>query len=286
MILRSTLFKRITIVGVGLMGGSLGLAIKKYRLAQEVIGLSYRQSSLVQAIRIKAIDTALTDAPKAIRNADCVILAAPVESIVKLLTTINPYLKRNCIVTDVGSTKVAIVEEAEKVLSSPSSFVGSHPLAGSEKKGANFARAELFENSVCLMTPTSKTNQVAKEKIKHLWTKIGANVKTLTPEKHDEVLGYISHLPHLVAYGLINVIPSECLDYATPGLKDTTRIASSSAKMWNDICLANSKNILKSLDELVQHLSFLRRAIVKGDQKSLIQHFTTAKEKRDGLNLP
>lgn len=283
MIIRSHTFKRVTIVGVGLMGGSLGMAIKKHNLAREVVGLANRQSALLEAIKMKAIDVALTDIPKAIRNSDLVVLATPVDSIIKLLPVINPHLKRGCIVTDLGSTKAEIIDSAQSILTHSSFFVGSHPLVGSEKKGINFAREDLFEHSQCIMTPTKETNQVAKEKVKHFWTKVGAKVEFMLPEEHDEVLAYVSHLPHLLAYGLIETIPQKYLDFATRGLKDTTRIASSSPQVWNDICLSNSKNLLKSLDELTKHLHYLRKAILNSDEKSLLHHFTKSKEKRDGI---
>ena len=276
-------FKRVTIVGVGLMGGSFGLALKKYQLASEVIGFSHRQSSLVNALKVKAIDEGHTDVAKAIRNSDLIVLATPVSTIVQLFATISPHLKRGCIVTDLGSTKVEIVEAAEKKLPNHVYFIGSHPMTGSEQTGVEFARAELFENAHCILTPTSKTSPVAKEKIKHLWTKMGAKIALLSPVEHDEILSYISHLPHLLAYGLMETIPQKFLEYATPGLKDTTRIASSSPQVWNDICIANSKNVIKALDECVKALSHLRKAIVAEDQKTLMQHFTKAKEKRDEI---
>jgi len=283
MISNFQIFKKVTIVGVGLMGGSMGMAIKKHGLAKEVVGLSHRQSSLMQALEQKAIDIAESDVQKAIRNADLVILAAPVDSIIKLLTTINPYLRRNCIVTDTGSAKGEIVETAVKVLSNPSAFVGTHPLVGSEQRGVKNAHDDLFEGSACIMTPSKQTSQFAKEKIKLLWNKLGAQIHVMTPEEHDEVLAYISHLPHFMAYGLMETIPEKYLNFATQGLMDMTRIASSSPQMWNDICMSNSKYILKALDELIQQFSELRKVVVRRDQKNLIQHFTKAKEKRDGI---
>jgi prephenate dehydrogenase len=135
-----------------------------------------------------------------------------------------------------------------------------------------------------IMTPTAKTNQVAKEKIKHLWTKIGAKVEFLSPEEHDKILAYVSHLPHLLAYGLMETIPQEFLGYALQGLKDSTRIAASSPQMWNDVCMANSRNVLNALDELVKHLCAIRKAVINHDEKNLVHHFAKAKEKRDSLN--
>jgi prephenate dehydrogenase len=284
MLLRPYLFKRITIVGVGLMGGSLGMAIKKHGLAREVIGLSHRQAALDQAVQIGAIDTPCLDVKTAICNADLVILATPVDSIIKLFTTIDPYLKRSCIVTDVGSTKASITEHAEKTLANPTFFVGSHPLAGSEKKGVANASADLFEGARCLITPTEKTNPFAREKIKLFWAKLNMQVKLLGAEEHDRILAYVSHLPHLLAYGLMSSIPSEYLEYGAQGLKDTSRVAASSPQVWSDICMANPKNILNALDQCIEYFGHFRKAIVSHDQKTLLNYFIKAQEKKNLLS--
>lgn len=281
----SPLFRQVTIIGVGLIGGSLGMAIKKHKAAQEVVGLSHRHTSLVYALKNNAIDKAFYDMKKAVEYADLVVMATPVNSIATLLPTVARFVKRGCIVTDVGSTKAAIVESAEKHFTS-AFFVGSHPLAGSEKRGAEFASADLFQNSLCLMTPNERTNRFADERVRALWTRLGAVVKTLPPGEHDKILAYISHLPHLVAYALMGVIPAEYLPYAAQGLKDTTRIASSSVHMWNDISMMNSKNVVHSLDELVKTLSLLRKYIVARDEQNLIESFKKSKSKRDSLDQP
>lgn len=283
MILRSYLFKRVTIVGVGLMGGSLGMAIKKNNLAKEVVGLSQKQSSLLKAMKQKSIDVASTNIEEAIKNSDLVILATPVESIIKLLKTINPYIRRGCIVTDLGSVKAEIVDAAQKILTHPSYFIGSHPLAGSEKRGVEYATEDLFQNAISVITPTDKSNSAAVAKINQLWTKVGSNVKVMSPDEHDEILAYVSHLPHLLAFGLIGTIPEKYLAFSAQGLKDSTRIAASSPEMWSDICLTNSKNIVKGLDEIVRQLSDLRQAIVQKNDKYLIDHFTKAKQKRETI---
>ncbi len=277
------IFRKVTIIGIGLIGGSIGMAIKKHRLAYEVAGLSLRHSSLVFALKNKAIDRAFHDIRKAVHNADLVILATPVNTIIRLLPTLGPHLKRGCVVTDVGSTKISIVDTAEKRLPPYCYFVGSHPLAGSEKQGANYANPELFQQTVCLVTSTERTNRVAKEKVRSFWTQLGASVKFLSPTDHDKILSYISHLPHLLAYALMGIIPPEYLEYASTGLKDTTRIAASSPHMWNDICLANSKNILAALDDFVKALSFYRKSIIAKDEQSLLDNFNKSKIKRDGL---
>ncbi len=279
----SPLFKQITIIGVGLIGGSLGMAIKKYRLAKEVFGLSHRHTSLVYALKHHAIDRAFHDVRKAVVDADLVIMATPVNTIITLLPTIGRCVKRGCIVTDVGSTKIAIVECAEKNFNT-AFFVGSHPMAGSEKKGVAFATPDLFANSLCLMTPNERTNKSAEEKLKTFWSRLGTQVKTLNPTDHDRILGYTSHLPHLIAYGLMNVIPDDYLPYAGQGLKDTTRIAASSPNMWNDICMTNSHNVVGALDSLIKNMAYLRKLIVAKDDSNLTEVFKKSKLKRDGLD--
>ena len=281
--LRSAVFRRVTIIGVGFMGGSLGLALKKHGMAQEIAGVSHRQATLDRAIQLKAIDEGFTDLPKGVADADLVVLAAPVQAIIQQFSLINPHLKRGCLVTDMGSVKADIVERAESVLSAPGMFVGSHPLAGSEKKGVEHATADLFANARCIMTPTVKTSPVAKEKIKFLWTKLGCQVEVLSPEDHDKILAQVSHLPHLLAYALVGSVAREYLSHASQGLKDSTRIAASSPQMWNDIFLTNSKNVVNALDALVKDLAFLRKAVIQRDQKGLLQYLEKAKEKRDSL---
>jgi len=278
------MFRKVTVIGVGLIGGSFAMAIKKHRLAREVVGVSQRQTTLQTALKMKVIDQGYQDVKKAVSNADLVVLSTPVSIIMGMLSLIGPHLKRNCIVTDVGSAKMAIVNAAAEHLPAPAMFVGSHPMSGSEKRGVQNAFPELFENSMCIMTPTKSSNRSATDRIKKLWTKLGAKVKIMSPEEHDKALAYVSHLPHLLAYSLMGTIPNEYLPYTAKGFKDTTRIASSSPQMWNDICMGNSRNILNSLDAMVQNLSSLRKAIVMNDARALTNQFKTAKTKRDKIN--
>ena len=278
--LRSQLFRKVTIVGVGLMGGSLGLAIKKAKLAREVVGFSQRASSLETAEKMQAIDQGFQDIKKAVANADLVVLCTPVSIISGMIKTLGPALKRNCIVTDVGSAKVPIVRDAQD-LPGHVSFVGSHPLAGSEKSGVQYASADLFNDSLCVMTPEDRTSRAAVTRVKRLWTHIGCKVKFLPAEEHDRIMAYISHLPHVLAYVLMGVIPEEFLEYAGPGLRDTTRIAGSSPQMWADICGGNSANIIHAMDEVVKDLAGLRKGMSSDSNKSLVEYFQSAKIKRD-----
>ncbi len=284
MFVRKELFRRVAIVGVGFMGASLGLAIKKKKLAKEIIGIGQHETSLREAIDVGAIDESTMDLKKGIQGADLIILATPVNAILDALEVIGADFKRSVIITDIGSTKTSIVERAEKVLHHSVLFVGSHPLVGSEKKGPTYANASLYEGGTCVMTPTDKTNRLAKEKIKQFWTQIGLNVKLMTPAEHDESLAFISHLPHLSAFALMKVLPENSNDIITQGLKDSTRIAASDAQMWKDVSLSNSKYVLKALDEYVKVLATIRKAIVTKDGEVLIETFKQAKVKRERLD--
>lgn len=281
---RQFLFRKVTIIGVGLIGGSLGKALKKHKLAKEIVGVSRRKEALVEAVKSHSIDHGTHDVKKAVINADFVILATPVNVVSSMFEMIAPHVKRGCVVTDVGSTKVSIIGAAQKKLSNSAMFVGSHPLAGSEKRGVENAVDSLFEKSTVIMTPIKETNRGAVDKVKKMWEKIGATVKTMSPEEHDRVLGYISHLPHVLAYALIGIVPDTCLPFAASGLKDTTRIAASSPEVWNDIFIANSKNVIRSIDECVSNLSHLRKAISESDEKILKNELRKAKIKRDKIN--
>jgi len=280
---RPFIFRKVTIVGVGLIGGSLALAIKKYKLAREVVGYSQKSSSLEWAMKNMVIDQAYQDVKKAVVNADLVVLATPVGAIAGMMEIIGPHLKRSCVVTDVGSTKATIVHAAQTVLPNPTLYVGSHPLAGSEKRGVEHASVDLFQNSLCIMTPTPNVSRGAAGRVKQLWTTVGCRVKQMSADEHDQTMAYISHLPHVLAYSLAETVPSEYAEYAAQGLKDTTRIAGSSPQMWADICMTNPKNIIQSLDQVVGILCALRKAMATSDQKVILDHFTNAKNKRDRI---
>ena len=277
------MFRRAVILGTGMLGGSVALALKKHGLAAQVVGVSRQESTLKLAKEMKAIDEGTTDIHKAIQGADLVVLAAPVKVILENIGDISKHLRRGCIVTDVGSTKVAIVEAAEKQFPPHVLFVGSHPMAGSEKSGMAEARADLFKDAVCIMTPTAKTNRMVRDKVKQVWTIMGAQVKVMEPVAHDEVMAYVSHLPHMMAFALARSIPDDHVQHGAASLKDTTRIAGSSAQMWADICSSNSRNVTKAIDEAVKSLSEIRKAVVDRDQEALIQFFNQAKAKRDIL---
>jgi len=283
MVFKRHLFRRAVILGTGLIGGSVGLALKKNGFAAKVVGTSRHEASLRAALSMGAIDEAEMDIHKAIVGADLVVLASPVKVIQENIRDIARHLRRNCIVTDVGSTKVSVVHTAEKYFPPHVLFVGSHPMAGSEKSGVAHASADLFKGASVIMTPTSKTNRLARDKIKHLWTKFGADVSMMEPARHDEILAFVSHLPHLAAFAIMHAIPEEFLGFGSTGLKDTTRIAASSSKMWGDICLSNYRNVLRAVDGMAGSLAGLRKAIVDKDEEAVSQYFSQAKARREGM---
>lgn len=280
-----TRFKKITIIGVGLIGGSIGLAIKKKRLAKEVIGVFRREKTRKRALKHKAIDKATMFIAGEASKADLIIVASPVRSIPKIIKEVAKYAKKGAIITDVGSTKSWIVNEVEKILSDLRhiSFIGSHPMAGSEHAGVEFARADLLESAPCIVTKTARTNKAALKKIVTFWSALGAKVKVMSPPAHDKSVSLISHLPHIVAFGLAGAVPVKELAYAAEGFKDTTRVASSDPRLWADIFLTNKKEILKAGQAFEKYYKQILKTISKGDYSKIVNVLKKAKAKRDRL---
>jgi len=274
-----SLFNKVAIIGVGLIGGSIGLAIKKRGLAAEVVGMSRRKKSLRTALQKGAIDRGAQEMG-IVRGADLMIFATPVSLILKLAPLLRKIIKPECIVSDVGSTKKEIVSRLEKIFPN---YVGCHPLAGSEKRGIAHARPDIFRNSLCIMTPTKNTKAKVKEKVKKLWNQLGAKVVYLDAKVHDEALSFSSHLPHLAAFSLIGIVPRKYLRFAAGGLKDSTRIAASDSQLWADIFLSNKTNVLSAVDALQGNLSRIKSAIKKKDKGLLIKILKEAQAKREFL---
>jgi len=274
------LFNKVAIVGTGLIGGSIALAIKKKGLAGEVIGVSRHKKSLALAKKKKAIDRGSQDFA-IVKDADLLIFATPVDAILKAAPKIRRIISKGCIVSDVGSTKREIASRLEKLFPN---YIGSHPLAGSEKRGIVNAQPHLFEDSLCILTTTNKTKGASLRKIKLLWRRLGARTLILTPSLHDKILSFTSHLPHILAFSLIGVIPRKFLRFASGGLRDTTRIAASSSELWPDILLSNRKNILKDIELFEAQLSRLKAAVRRKDKETLKIILEKAKRNRDYLD--
>jgi prephenate dehydrogenase len=280
-------FQKITIVGVGLLGGSIGLAAKKFKLAAEVAGFARREKTIAECEKFGATDYATTDLAAAVYNADLVILCTPLAQMRSLAEQFLPALKRGAIVTDVGSVKAGVVRELESLIAKVGAhFVGSHPMAGGEKTGVAAARADLFEDAICVLTPTRKSHAGTVRKLEQFWKALGGHVIKLSPEHHDLFVSRTSHLPHVVAATLANLV----LDPAQPrgqaqlcanGFRDTTRIASGSPEMWRDITLANRKQIAAALNSFISELQKFQTVLKKSEAKAITKFFETAKNRRD-----
>jgi prephenate dehydrogenase len=285
--LQGVLFRKITIIGVGLLGGSIGLAVKRRKLARQTAGLVRRTASLKDCERAGAVDFATTDLPAAVWDADLVILCTPLAQMRSRVREMLPALKRGAIVTDVGSVKASVVRELESLIQkSGAHFVGSHPMAGAEKTGVCAARADLFANTVCIVTPTKETNRAALKKVEQFWRAVGSRVLELKPEIHDALVSRSSHLPHVVAAMMATHVLNPANSrhqtaLCANGFRDTTRIASGSPEMWRDIALANRKNLGRSLDAFIGDLQKFRRVLAKADVKAIAKFFETAKKRRD-----
>ncbi len=282
-------WKKITLVGVGLLGGSLGLALRKRRLAGSVVGFVRRRASIAECEKAGAVSLATLDLWSAVEGADLVVLCTPIAQMRPLVEQFLPALKPGAIVTDVGSVKGSVVRDLEKIVARAGGhFVGSHPMAGAEKTGVSASRIDLFANAVCVVTPTSKSNKAAVRKVEELWKSVGGRLLTLTPKAHDELVSRSSHLPHVVAAGLANLVlspkhqPEQSMLCAN-GFRDTTRIASGSPEMWRDIALANRENLSAALGQLIGDLERFRKTLKKADAKGMAKFFEAAKERRDGL---
>lgn len=277
-------FNKVVIVGVGLIGGSLGLALRKKKLAGQVIGVARTAETIAKAKRARAITRGTTNLAAAARGADLVILATPVGQIVPLAQQAAQVMKEGGIITDVGSTKADVVTALDRVLPKRCSFVGSHPLAGSEQQGVAAASATLFANSLCIITPTAGTSQHALDLVRQLWKDVGATVVEFRPQVHDKLLSLLSHLPHLLAVALSNSTPSSQLSYAPRSFRDMTRIAMSDPVLWRDILLTNRNEILGALEQFESNLAHLRSLLLRQDAQGLVQVFAQAKTLREQLS--
>ena len=281
------LFKKIAVIGVGLLGGSLAKACRKYNLVEEISGYGRNVANLKKAKSMGVIDNYTLDLAEAVKDSDLVVLCTPVSKIIPLIKTMLPHLKVGVLITDVGSVKGPLVHEADKLMTEGIFFVGSHPIAGGEKSGLEASREDLYFDAKCVLTPTSKTNTHALEKVGALWESVGMDTITLDADEHDFVFGAVSHLPHIVAYALMNTLGElrtnqdlEVTAYSGAGLKDITRIASGDPVMWRDICLSNQKHSLDLIDRFQKTLSELSSLIEKNDGKALEEAFSAANKYR------
>ena len=245
---------RLAILGVGLLGGSIGLAVRERVKGCAVIGYGHRPSTLRTARLVGAIDEGYEQPELAVQQAQLVILCTPVGMLSSILQTISAHLAPGAVVTDVGSTKASLVAAAEKLMPAHARFVGSHPMAGSEKRGVQFARADLFNNALCITTPTGQTDPAALKTVEEFWNLLGMRTTRLSPLEHDRLLADVSHLPHAVAAALVAMQEQRALELCGKGFLDLTRIAEGDGGLWRDILIDNRENVRPALNRLIEQL--------------------------------
>lgn len=285
----SLLFNRLVIAGVGLIGGSLGLAARERGLVGEVVGFGRTEVNLRVALERGIIDSYTFDPGEAARGADLLLLAVPVEATGPTAEKFIPVLPPGCIITDAGSTKERVVTTMERLLPPALSFVGAHPIAGTEHAGAAAAFATLFEERLCVLTPTPRTDPTALARVRALWTGVGMRVEEMDVVTHDQILARVSHLPHLIAFSVMNAVLEaraanvDPLGYAGSAFTDLTRVAASPAEMWRDICLSNRDALLRAISEFEGALAEIKAHVANEDGKALEAAINRARAERQRL---
>jgi len=275
--------RQITVIGLGLLGGSISLTVLRTFSGVKTIGYTHRPATRAKARQLAVASEIVDDIKLSVCNADIVILATPISTFEKIFSQISDALPRDCIVTDVGSTKVLPHRWAAKQLPKRVHYVGSHPIAGSEQRGVEFARDDLFERADCILTMTKKTNRPVVQTLKKFWSKLGCSVKVMRPAEHDRIFANVSHLPHIAAAALINASKTEELKYAGKGFIDTSRIASGPANIWADVLATNANNTTRGIDKITAELAKLKKAIKSGNEKQIEKLLEAARDKRARL---
>lgn len=282
-------YDTVAIVGVGLIGGSIGLALRERKLAQKIIGIGRRQQSLDVAREVGAIDHGVTNLANGVSQAQLIIVATPVDTIAERVVQVAAACPAGALITDAGSTKGAIVAAVDAGLAARRSgprFVGSHPLAGDHRTGPEHARGDLLEGRVVVVTPTEHTRPATVTEISGFWQSLGANVRMMKPADHDAALAMTSHLPHIAAIALAAATPTELLPLTAGGWRDTTRVAAADPELWQAIFTANRERVLEAIDRMDKTLGSLRESLEQGDNESLRSILETAakrKRERDAL---
>ena len=279
--------KKLCIIGVGSIGGSVACALRAAGCVEHITGVGRQLENLKQAKQLNVIDDFETDIKKAVVGADVVVVATPLGAMQAVFNELASCLPDSCVVTDVGSAKQHVVDVAEAAFGVlPKNFVPGHPIAGTEKSGVTAAYAELFKERRVILTPRLETDHEALDKIKKMWVTCGAEIVEMEPRHHDEVLAETSHLPHMLAYALVDTLArmddsQEIFEFAAGGFRDFTRIASSDPQMWHDICVANREQLANALHAFNEDLQRLTKAVEEADSDYLKETFTRAKQARD-----
>lgn len=283
-------FEKVAVIGLGLIGGSLGHAMKRAGLARHVAGYARSEATRARAFEIGFIDSVHASAAEAVKDADLVVVCTPVGALGVVAAEIEPHLKRGAILTDVGSVKMAVIRDMGPHVPEGVHFIPGHPIAGTEESGPDAGFAELFDGRWCILTPVPGTEGEAIEKLNAFWTACGSKVDVMEPKHHDMVLAIVSHLPHIIAYNIVGtasdletVTQSEVIKYSASGFRDFTRLAASDPTMWRDVCLNNREPILEMLARFSEDLTALQRAIRWGDGDVLFDLFTRTRAIRRSI---
>jgi prephenate dehydrogenase len=271
------------VIGLGLLGSSVTLAISRNKFGIKTAGYSHRASTRSRARRLGVADVIYDDICKSVANADIVILATPICTFGETFKTIAGALKKGCIVTDVGSTKLLAHKWAKKFLPKFVNYAGSHPIAGSEQRGVEFGRDDLFDGAACIITKDTSTNPSAVRTLNKFWSSLGCRVCTMSPSQHDEIFANVSHLPHALAATLLNASDLNQLKFCGKGFMDTSRIASGPANIWADVFYTNSENIRKGIERLIKELLKLKKAVKLKDKNKIEKLLALANDKRARL---
>ena len=281
------MFKKVCIIGCGLIGSSLARAIKKYNLSEKIV--SSNRSDIVnkKVLELKIVDDSSSDTQKMVNDSDLIIIATPLSSYENVILKIKNSLKNGMILTDVGSVKERVISLVEKAIPKDVSWIPSHPIAGTEESGPEAGFSELFKNRWCILTPSKKAKEKDINTLKSFWKKIGSKVDIMNAKQHDYILSITSHIPHLVAYNIVNTSmniqkekQSAIIKYSAGGLRDFTRIAASNPIMWRDIFIQNKKNTSKEIERFIANLKDLKNAIENEDGKKLEEIFIKTKKIR------
>ena len=280
-------FETVCIIGLGLIGGSIGLSMKKNNFESKIIGYAKTDKTRSKAVERGLVDDTEKDLAKAVDGADLIILATPLSTFKPIITEIAPFLKKGSIVTDTGSAKFTVLEELKDLIPKEVEFIPGHPIAGTEESGPESGFPELFENRWCILTPTKDNSEEGVESIKFFWELLGSKVEIMDALHHDKVLAITSHIPHLIAYNIVgtandlaNVTDSEVVKYSAGGFRDFTRIAASDPKMWSDIFTYNSEAVIEMLDLFSNDLIKLKESILKKDTNMLFSSFEKTRNVR------
>jgi len=281
------MFKKVCIIGCGLIGSSLARAIKKHNLSEKIV--SSNRSDIVnkKVLELKIVNDSSSDTQKMVNDSDLIIIATPLSSYENVILKIKNSLKNGMILTDVGSVKESVIGLVEKAVPKDVSWISSHPIAGTEESGPEAGYSELFKNRWCILTPSKKAKEKDINTLKSFWKKIGSKVDIMDAKQHDYILSITSHIPHLVAYNIVNTSiniqeekQSAIIKYSAGGLRDFTRIAASNPIMWRDIFIQNKKNTSKEIERFIANLKDLKNAIENEDSKKLEEIFIKTKKIR------